>query len=124
MVNRDGKWWGDAANDPRIKYYPHCPNQCGICGTTSGSNHNTPLNTFGDHMPANIQTKYQKVQEIVLSTAITAHNKGYAGEVPTQDCFDAFRTSFIISPKIKTLTILRVHKFQPMELIIVTRSSS
>lgn len=103
-ANQDGKWSGGTANDPKIETCPHCLNQGGICGTTGNSNYNTPLNTFGDPMPVNIQANLQQGQEIDLSMVITAHHKGHIeykacaiqpGEVPTQDCFDAHPLEFV-----------------------------
>ena len=67
-------------------------------------NYNTPLNTFGDPMPVNIQATFQQGQEIDLSAVITAHHKGHfeykacpiqPGEVPTQACFDAHPLEFV-----------------------------
>ena len=104
VANRDGKWWGGTANDPKIEDCPHCLNQGGICGTTGGRNYNTPLNTFGDPMPVNIQATFQQGQEIDLSAVITAHHKGHfeykacpiqPGEVPTQACFDVHPLEFV-----------------------------
>jgi len=104
VANQDGKWSGGTANDPKIETCPHCLNQGGICGTTGNINYNTPLNTFGDPMPVNIQANLQQGQEIDLSMVITAHHKGHIeykacaiqpGEVPTQDCFDAHPLEFV-----------------------------
>ena len=104
VANRDGKWWGGTANDPKVEDCPHCLNQGGICGTTGGRNYNTPLNTFGDPMPVNIQATFQQGQEIDLSSVITAHHMGHfeykacpiqPGEVPTQACFDAHPLEFV-----------------------------
>ena len=104
VANQDGKQSGGTANDPMIETCHHCLNQGGICGTTGGNNYNTPLNTFGDPMPVNIQGTFQQGQEIELDAVITAHHKGHfeykacpikPGEVPTQACFDAYPLEFV-----------------------------
>ena len=104
VANRDGKWSGGTTSDPKIETCPHCLNQGGICGTTGNNNYNTPLNTFGDPMPVNIQGTFQQGQEIELTSVITAHHKGHfeykacpiqPGEVPTQACFDAYPLEFV-----------------------------
>jgi len=104
VANQDGKWSGGTANDPKIETCPHCLNRGGICGSAGSHNYNTPVNTFGDPMPVNIQKNFQQGQEYEFSAVLTAHHKGHfeykacpirAGEVPTQDCFDRYPLEFV-----------------------------
>jgi len=55
-------------------------------------------------MPTKIQATYTQGQEIVLDIVLTAHHKGHfvfsgcpisTGEVPTQDCFDQHKLTFV-----------------------------
>ena len=104
VANQDGKWSGGTENDPKIETCPHCLNRGGICGRNNEHNYNTPLNSFGDAMPVNIQETFIQGQEYEFSAVLTAHHKGHfeykacpikPGEIPTQECFDLHPLEFV-----------------------------
>merc|ERR1719343_126753 len=104
VARADGKSWGGTADDPKIDYGPHSLNRGGICGINTEFNYSTPLNTFGNPMPVNIQANFTQGQEIELEVVLTAHHMGHFEfkacaiqpyEIPTQACFDQNPLEFV-----------------------------
>ncbi|KAL7530693.1 hypothetical protein ACHAXR_009440, partial [Thalassiosira sp. AJA248-18] len=105
-------WWPQTSNDPEPETCPHCLNlggsraRCGMTQDTSGGlrNYDTPRNALLGPMPTKIQATYVQGQDVVLDVTLTAHHKGHfvfsacpisSGEIPTQECFDANRLTFV-----------------------------
>ena len=113
VAYEDRVWYPQTANDPEPEDCPHCLNRGGSrarCGLTENvhtggiRNYDTPKNALGGMMPTKIQATYTQGQEIVLDIVLTAHHKGHfvfsgcpisSGEVPTQDCFDSHKLTFV-----------------------------
>ncbi|KAL3809554.1 hypothetical protein ACHAXA_001828 [Cyclostephanos tholiformis] len=103
----DTVWWPQTEYDPEPESCPHCLNLGGTlarCGLVNGRNYDTPRNALlGDLMPE-AQETYSQGQVITIKVSLTAVHGGHfvfkgcpisPGEVPTQECFDAYPLTFV-----------------------------
>jgi hypothetical protein len=100
-------WWPQTENDPEPESCPHCLNLGGSlarCGLVNGRNYDAPRNALGGDMPPSVQAAYAMGQEITVDVSLTAVHGGHfvfsgcpisPGEIPSQDCFDANRLTFV-----------------------------
>ncbi|KAL9180759.1 hypothetical protein ACHAXT_011212 [Thalassiosira profunda] len=111
VAHEETVWWKQNETDPEPETCPHCLNRggslarCGIVGGWgSERNYDAPKNALGGPMPTMIQANYTQGQDMILNVSLTAHHRGHfvfsacpiaPGEVPTQECFDANRLTFV-----------------------------
>ena len=101
-------WYKPTSSDPEPETCPHCLNRGGAlaqCGITGSRNYDTPRNAHGKIMKPTIQATWKQGQEVVIDVILTAHHKGHfvfsacpienIGEIPTQQCFDAYPLMFV-----------------------------
>ena len=103
----NSKWWGGTFSDPAPENCPHCLNIGGTearCGKVGDHNYDYPTSALGGVLAPTIQACYDKGSVIEVETILTAHHKGHftfkacaisAGEVPTQECFNANPLTFV-----------------------------
>jgi hypothetical protein len=100
-------WWPQTDADPLPESCPHCLNTGGTlgrCGVVLDRNYDIPKNALGGDMAPSVQATYGRGQDVTVDVTLTAVHGGHfvfsgcpisPGEVPSQDCFDGHRLTFV-----------------------------
>ena len=113
-------WWPQTEADPLPESCPHCLNRggslatCGMIDGDAARNYDAPQNALGGRMPWLTQATYARGSQIVIDVALTAVHMGHfvfsacplssstttqqgggVEGVPTQECFDRYKLTFV-----------------------------